>query len=130
MKDFVLLLARVLLAAIFITSGYAKIAHYAYMQGFMVSLGLPGWSMPFIILWELGGGLAILTGFLTRPVALLMAAFCVISGLVAHLHPADQEQMINFMKNVSMAGGFLSLWAAGAGALSLDRKLKLKWSAA
>ena len=59
-----------------------------------------------------------------------MALFCVVSGFIAHLHPADQEQMINFMKNVSMAGGFLSLWAAGAGALSLDRKFKLKWSAA
>ena len=67
MRNSALLLARVLLAAIFITSGYAKIAHYTYMQGFMVSLGLPGWSMPFIILWELGGGLAVLTAFALGP---------------------------------------------------------------
>ena len=130
MKDFALLLARVLLAAIFLWAGYGKLTHYSYMQGYMVSLGVPGWSMPFIILWELGGGLAILTGFLTRPVAPLMALFCVVSGFIAHLHPADQEQMINFMKNLSMAGGFLSLWVVGAGALSLDRKLRLKWSTA
>lgn len=130
MKDLALLLARVLLAAIFLWAGFGKLTHYSYMQGYMVSLGVPGWSFPCIILWELGGGLAILTGFLTRPAALLMGAFCVISGFIAHLHPADQEQMINFMKNLSMAGGFLSLWVAGAGALSLDRKFKLKWSAA
>lgn len=130
MKDFALLLARVLLAAIFLWAGYGKLTHYTYMQGYLVSLGVPGWSFPFIILWELGGGLAILTGFLTRPMALLMGAFCVISALIAHLHPADQEQMINFMKNVGMTGGFLALWVSGAGALSLDRKLKLKWSPA
>lgn len=128
MKDFALLVSRVLLAAIFLWAGYGKLTHYTYMQGYMVSLGLPGWSMPFIILWELGGGLAILFGLLTRPLALLMAAFCVISAFVAHLHPADQEQMINFMKNMAMTGGFIALWAVGAGALSLDRKFKLKWS--
>lgn len=128
MKDFALFVSRVLLAAIFLWAAYGKLTHYTYMQGYMVSLGLPGWSMPFIILWELGGGLAILFGFLTRPVALLMGAFCVISGLLAHLHPAVQEQMINFMKNMAMTGGFIALWAVGAGALSLDHKFKLKWS--
>ena len=128
MKDSVLLLGRILMVAIFLSAGYAKLTHYDYMQGYMVSLGLPSWSMPFIILWELGGGLAILLGFFTRPVALLLAAFCVISGFLAHLHPADQEQMINFMKNVSMTGGFLYMAMTGAGAYSLDAKLKLKWS--
>jgi len=127
MKDLALLLARVLLAAIFVWAGFGKLTHYTYMQGYMVSLGLPGWSMPFIILWELGGGLAVLTGLFTKPVALLMGTFCVISGLLAHLHPADQEQMINFMKNLSMTGGFLALWVTGAGAWSLDQRLKLMW---
>lgn len=128
MKDVTLLLGRVLMAAIFIWSGYNKLVHYEYVQGFMVSLGLPAWSMPFIILWELGGGLALLLGVFTRPVAILLAAFCVISALVAHLHPEDQGQMINFMKNVAMTGGFLYVWVAGGGELSLGKKLGLKWS--
>jgi putative oxidoreductase len=128
MKDSALLIGRILMVAIFLLAGYSKLTHYEYMQGYMVSLGVPGWSMPFIILWELGGGLAILLGFLTRPVALLLAGFCVISALVAHLHPADQEQMINFMKNLSMTGGFIYMAVTGAGAFSLDRKLKLKWA--
>lgn len=118
---------RLLLAAIFISAGYTKLTHYDYMQGYMVSLGLPGWSMPFIILWELGGGLAMILGFFARPVALLMAAFCVISACLAHYHPADQEQMINFMKNLAMTGGFLFVALHGAGDWSLDQKLKLKW---
>jgi len=126
-NDLTTLAGRILLAAIFIWSGYAKLSHYDYMQGYMVSLGLPGWSMPFIILWELGGGLAMLFGFLTRPVAVLLALFCVISAGVAHYHPTDQMQMINFMKNLSMAGGFLFVAVHGAGALSLDQQFKLKW---
>jgi putative oxidoreductase len=128
MKDAALLLGRILMVAIFLSAGYSKLTHYEYMQGYMVSLGVPGWSMPFIILWELGGGLAILLGLFTRPVALLLAGFCVISALIAHLHPADQEQMINFMKNLSMTGGFIYVAVTGAGAFSLDRKLKLKWA--
>ena len=128
MQNIALLIGRVLLAAIFIWSGYNKLVHYEYVQGFMVSLGLPAWSMPFIILWELGGGLALLLGVFTRPVALALAAFCVISALVAHLHPEDQGQMINFMKNISMTGGFLYVWVTGGGDLSLGKKLGLKWS--
>jgi len=128
MKDTALLIGRILMVAIFLSAGYSKLTHYEYMQGYMVSLGVPGWSMPFIILWELGGGLAILLGLFTRPVALLLAGFCVISALIAHLHPADQEQMINFMKNLSMTGGFIYVAVTGAGAFSLDRKLKLKWA--
>ncbi len=128
MKDSALLLGRILMVAIFLSAGYSKLTHYEYMQGYMVSLGVPGWSMPFIILWELGGGLAILLGLFTRPVALLLAGFCVISALIAHLHPADPEQMINFMKNLSMTGGFIYVAVTGAGAFSLDRKLKLKWA--
>jgi len=128
MQNITLLIGRILLAAIFIWSGYNKLVHYEYVQGFMVSLGLPAWSMPFIILWELGGGLAILLGVFTRPVALALAAFCVISALVAHLHPTDQGQMINFMKNIAMTGGFLYVWVTGAGDLSLGKQLKLKWA--
>lgn len=128
MKNSALLIGRILMVAIFLSAGYSKLAHYDYMQGYMVSLGLPGWSMPFIILWELGGGLAVLLGVFTRPVALLLAAFCVISALIAHLHPADQEQMINFMKNISMTGGFLYMAVTGAGDWSLGKKLGLKWS--
>ncbi|HLW73809.1 MAG TPA: DoxX family protein [Gammaproteobacteria bacterium] len=128
MRDITLLVGRVLLAAIFIWSGYNKLVHYDYMQGYMVSIGVPGWSMPILILWELGGGLLLLLGAFTRPVALSLAVFSVVSALIAHRNFADVAQLINFMKNMSMAGGFLYAAMLGAGALSLDAKLKLKWA--
>ena len=71
---------------------------------------------------ELGGGLAILLGWRTRWVALGMAAYCLATAVIAHWHPNDGGQMINFWKNVAMAGGFLQLVAWGAGSFSLDRR--------
>ena len=128
MKDLILLAARVLLAALFIWSGYNKLVHYDYMQGYMVSVGVPGWSMPILILWELGGGLLLLAGAFTRPVAWALAAFSVISACIAHSNFADINQFINFMKNMGLAGGYLYVAYTGAGALSLDARLKLKWA--
>ena len=128
MRDIILLLARALLAVIFIWSGYNKLIHYDYMQGYMVSVGVPGWSMPILILWELGGGLLLLLGAFTRPVALALAAFSVVSALIAHRNFADVNQLIHFMKNLGLTGGYLYVMYTGAGGLSLDKKLKLKWA--
>jgi len=128
MREIVLLVARLLLAAIFIWSGYNKLVHYDYMQGYMVSVGVPGWSMPILILWELGGGLLLLLGAFTRPVAVMLAVFSVASALIAHRNFADVAQFINFMKNLGLTGGYLYVAYTGAGGLSLDRKLKLKWA--
>ncbi len=128
MKDMALLLGRLLMAAVFIWSGWNKLVHYDYMQGYMVSVGVPGWSMPILILWELGGGLALALGLLTRPVAVTLAVFCVVSACIAHKNFADLDQFIHFLKNMGLTGGYLAFAVAGAGAWSLDHKFKLKWS--
>lgn len=128
MKDSALLLGRILIAAIFIASGYSKITGYAGMAQYIASLGVPGALLPLVILWELGGGIAILLGLFTRPVALSLAVYCVLTAVLVHYHPADQMQMINFMKNLTMTGGFIYVAVTGAGAFSLDKKLKLKWA--
>jgi len=111
---------RVLLAHIFVLSGYGKIAGYAGTQAYMAAKGVPGEMLPLVILLELGGGLAILAGFMTRWVALGLALFCVASAVLFHFEPGNQGQMINFMKNFAMAGGFLLLAQIGAPYLSVD----------
>jgi putative oxidoreductase len=128
MKNSSLLLGRILLSAIFIWSGIGKIAGYAGTEQYIESLGVAGALLPLIILWELGGGIALLLGLFTRPIAIALALFCVITGFLVHLHPGDQMQMINFMKNLAMAGGFLFVAAQGAGDWSLDRKFRLIWA--
>jgi len=114
------LLGRVGLALIFIISGWGKIAGYAATQQYMESMGLPGALLPLVIALEIGGGLAILTGALTRWVAIALALFSIASAAVFHANFADQMQAINFWKNLAMAGGFFVLAANGPGNLSLD----------
>ena len=62
-----------------------------------------------------------LIGFRARLTALVLAVWCIATAMVAHYHPGDTGQMIHFMKNVCMAGGFLQVVAFGAGRISVDR---------
>jgi putative oxidoreductase len=117
------LVGRVLIAVLFVLSGWGKIGGYAGTQGYMQSAGVPGGLLPLVILVELGGGLAIIAGFYTRVVAVLLAGFSVLAALLFHTG-ADQIQQIMFMKNVGLAGGFLFLVANGAGRLSIDHLRK------
>jgi putative oxidoreductase len=116
------LTGRVLLAAIFLISGLGKIGGYAATAGYMTSVGVPGALLPAVIAFEVLGAIAIIVGWRTRLTAFLLAGFTLLSGLIFHSNFADQTQMIMFLKNVSIAGGFLLLVANGAGALSLDRR--------
>lgn len=117
------LAGRILLALIFITAGYGKIGGYEGTAGYMESMGVPGALLPLVILTELGGGIAIVLGLFTRPVAVALAGFSVLSAILFH-GGADQTQSIMFAKNLAIAGGFLVLAAHGAGAWSIDAKLK------
>ena len=128
MKNSTQLLGRILMAAIFIWAGIGKIIGYAGTEQYIESLGLAGGLLPLIILWELGGGLALLLGFFTRPIALALAIFCVATAFLVHFHPGNHMQMINFMKNIAMTGGFLFVAVQGAGDWSLDRKIGLPWA--
>ena len=122
-----MLAARVLLALIFVIAGYGKIGGYEGTQQYMEAMGVPGALLPLVILAELGGGLALIVGFLTRLTAAALALFCIVSAVLFHSNFADQMQQILFMKNLAMAGGFLALVAHGAGSWSVDGKLGLKF---
>ncbi len=118
------LAGRIFIAILFVPAGISKITGYSGTAGYMESVGVPGILLPLVILLELGGGLAILAGWQTRIVAFLLAGFCLVSALIFHYQPAEQMQMILFMKNIAIAGGLLFLVANGAGAYSLDARLK------
>jgi putative oxidoreductase len=114
------IVARIMASAIFLGAGISKLgAGYAGTQSYMASMGVPGALLPLVITLELGGGIALLLGFQTRLVALLLAGFCIVAGLIFH-SGADQMQQIMLMKNFAMAGGLLAFTLFGAGRLSLD----------
>jgi putative oxidoreductase len=111
------LIARAMLAAIFIVEGVGKIGNYAGVVDYMQSNGVDGRLLPLVILTELGGGLLVLFGFKTRWAAIALLGFCLLTALFFHL---GADQGIELQKNVAMAGGFLTLAIYGPGAWSLD----------
>jgi putative oxidoreductase len=116
------LAGRLLIAFIFVGAGWSKIGGYAGTQAYMESMGVPGALLPLVIFAELGGGLAIVFGLLTRLAAGGLAVFSIASAILFHAG-ADQMQQIMFMKNIAIAGGLLFLVGHGAGRISLDHKL-------
>jgi putative oxidoreductase len=117
------LVGRILLSALFLLSGLGKIGAYAGTVAYMSSLGVPGGLLPVVIATEVLGALAIILGWKTRIAALLLAGFSLLTAVIFHTDFGNQIQMLMFLKNVSIAGGFLLLVANGSGPLSIDRRL-------
>ena len=117
------LAGRSLLSVLFLLSGVGKLGAYGATAAYMSSAGVPGVLLPVVIATEVLGATALILGWQTRVAALLLAGYTLLAALIFHTNFADQIEMIMFLKNVSIAGGFLLLVANGAGPLSLDRRL-------
>lgn len=121
LKTYAPLIGRILLAVVFIPAALSKLGDVAAFTGYMTSGGVPAFLAWPAILFELALGVSMLIGFQVRIMALLGAGFCVLLGLLYHLVPADQIQMILFFKNLGLAGGFMMVVAHGAGAYAVDK---------
>ncbi|MBX3505939.1 MAG: DoxX family protein [Parvibaculum sp.] len=118
--DIVTLVGRILLAALFILAGLDKAMGAEGTIGFIASKGLPLPEVVYglTVLLELGGGILLLIGFQARLVGLAFALFCMATAAIFHLSLEDPA----LLKNLALAGGFLYVFAFGAGAYSLDAK--------
>ena len=125
-------LGRVLIAVLYLTAGFGKIAHPAETQAYIASVGLPLPLLSYFVavVFEVGGGVLLLIGYQVRWVSLAVAAFTLVAGVLFHNHFSDQNQLIHFLKNIAIIGGLLQIAAYGAGAFSLDsRRLKMAHTA-
>jgi putative oxidoreductase len=129
-RNEILLLARILLVVVYVVFGGSKLADYYGTVGAMAQLGapIPPISALVAIVVECFGSVAIVLGVWTRPLAFLMAFYTLASALIGHHYwtmtgAVESVNEINFYKNVSIMGGFLALYAAGAGKYSLDAML-------
>lgn len=118
------LLGRLGLAAIFLISGFGKLAAPAGTIGYIASAGLPlpELGLGVAILVELFGGALLVIGYRTRLVAALLAGFTLAAAVAFHSALDDQNQFIHFFKNAAIAGGLLQVVAFGAGRFSLDNR--------
>lgn len=120
MQNFTLLIARLALTLVFILTGIGKLTAYATASKLLVAHGLAPGLLPLMIVIELGGGLAVLLGLYTRAAAWLLFAYTLAAGMAFHSDLANQQQLLEFMRNLAIAGGFLALAVQGAGRVSLD----------
>lgn len=124
-----LLVARILLAILFVLFGWQKMMGFEGTVGYMASVGapLPQFFAIIAVIVELVFGLLIVAGYFTRPLALILAVYTVATAIIGHPYwsMTGMEQymaMTNFFKNVSICGGFLLLAFTGPGNYSLDGK--------
>jgi putative oxidoreductase len=124
MNSYLAFIGRILIGLPFAMSGLSKLAAYGPTTEKIAAVGLPLPPLAFAVAVavELGGGLLLILGYRARPVALALAVFSVVTAISFHNNFADQNQMINFLKNVMMAGGLLQIAAFGAGAISLEQR--------
>lgn len=132
MTDFLLLFGRILLGWIFVRSGYGKIFDIAAYSTTFPGRGLPTWLAYVAVPAEFFGGIALLLGLATRYVVIMMIVFMLVATFSSHAYwnftDAAQRRIQDsaFWKNIAMLGGFLFLFAAGAGRFSVDRWLARK----
>ncbi|UCU97494.1 DoxX family protein [Acidovorax radicis] len=123
------LVARLLMAALFLPAGIGKLTGFAGTVGYITSVGMPMPTVAAAIaaVVEVLGSLALIFGVGTRVAALVLAFFTLVASYFFHAYwavPADQQMITQllFFKNVAVVGGLLALAAFGAGAWSIDGK--------
>lgn len=124
-----MLIARILLAAVFLTAGVRKLLGVAASAGYLAKLGFP---MPEVMVWvaiviEIGGAVLLITGWHARRAAWLLILFVAIATAMAHrfweFDAAQYNNQLNhFLKNAAIIGGLLYVAMLGAGGLSLDSR--------
>jgi len=129
LKSPLIVAGRVLLAVMFVLSGFGKLTDLAGTAGYIASGGLPAAAALAALVgaFEVVAGLALAFGFMARPAALALGLFTLLASAVFHNYwavPADQQfvQQLLFMKNLAVAGGMFVVAALGAGPLSLDAR--------
>jgi len=124
-----LLVARVLLALMFVLAGFGKLVGLEGTAGYIGSVGLPA---PMVLavasgVLELAAGVMLIVGWQTRGAALALAVFTVVASVLFHNFwalPADKAfmQQLMFLKNLAVTGGLMFVFVFGAGSLSLDAR--------
>jgi putative oxidoreductase len=115
-------LGRILMSSLFLMSGFGKLADPTGTKAYIALKALPWPEAAYVVavIVEIGFGTALVLGYRTRFVAAVMAIFTLVTALTFHDNFGDPKQLISFMKNIAITGGFLQVVVLGAGSLSLD----------
>ena len=115
---------RIFLSAVFLIAGVNKIFNYEGTTAYMESFGVPGLLYIPAIILEILFPLLIVIGYQTKISALIMAIFSISLAIIFHTDFSNQMQVMSFLKNFAIAGGFIIIFVNGPSRWSIDYMLK------
>jgi putative oxidoreductase len=118
------LIGRVFISVLFLLSAYSKILNYSETVNWMEGFGVPGFLLIPTIALEIILPILIIIGYHTRLAATLLALFSIVTAFIFHSNFADQMQMISFLKNIGLAGGFILVAVNGPKNWAIESKKK------
>ena len=118
------ILGRILLSAIFIINGIGKIFNYEGTIQYMENFDVPSYLIIPAIIVEILFPILLIIGYYTKFSALVLSLFTLVLAVIFHTDFSNQMQLMSFLKNIAIAGGFLIIFVYGPGKYSIDHKLK------
>ena len=118
------ILGRTLLSTIFLINGIGKIFNYEGTIQYMENFDVPGYLIIPAITVEILFPILLILGYYTKFSALVLSLFTLALAVIFHTDFSNQMQLMSFLKNIAIAGGFLIIFVYGPGKYSLDHKLK------
>ena len=118
------ILGRVLLSAIFLINGIGKIFNYEGTIQYMENFDVPSYLIIPAITVEILFPILLIIGYYTKFSALVLSLFTLVLAVIFHTDFSNQMQLMSFLKNIAIAGGFLIIFVYGPGKYSIDHKLK------
>ena len=117
------LVGRIFISLIFLLAGVGKIFNYEGTIGYMESYGIPGYLLIPAIVIEILFPLLVIIGYKTKFSAMILSLFTILLAIIFHTDFSNQMQLMSFLKNFAIAGGFLIIFVRGAGKYSIDQRL-------
>ena len=116
------LIGRIFISLIFLIAGFRKIFNYEETIGYMESFDVPGYLLVPAIIIEILFPLLVIIGYKTKLAAIILALFTISLAIIFHTDFSNQMQLMSFLKNFAIAGGFLIIFVRGAGKYSIDQR--------
>jgi len=120
------LVGRIFLSAIFLLAGVGKIFNYESTIEYMESFNVPGYLINPAIIIEILFPILIIIGYRTKLSAIILSLFAILLAIIFHNDFSNQMQLMSFLKNFAIAGGFMIIFVYGSNKISLDHFLKSK----
>ena len=124
MANIIDLIGRILISALFLISAFNKIFNLEGSMSWMEGFGLPGFLIYPAILIEIVLPVLVIVGYQARIAAGILASFCLATAFIFHFDFSNQMQLVSFLKNIGLAGGFLFIVANGTKDWAIDREKK------